>query len=91
MSPLPYKEVHQLFTSHASHSKNTEMAQALTAYLANADYLLNRLLVVANQCKMDQKAAKRTELDNVDLDGLRLMSALDRSDSDRFIASAHQA
>lgn len=55
------------------------MAQAFTAYLANADYLFDRLLVVPNQCNLDQTAAKRAKLDNVDVDGLRHLSALDKT------------
>lgn len=86
VTPLPYKEIGAL---SGAEKKKTEMGNAFGAYLANADYLFNRVLVVANQCKLDEAAAQLADLDKVD--GLRILQAIDRSDSGRLVATAQLA
>lgn len=65
------------------HIGNDARGKVFTAYLAN------RLLMVANQAGINQKAVKLTELDTASDQGL--LCVLERADSERFLAVVQQS
>lgn len=75
-------------TSSKATTGNVSRALGFLAYLANPEYLLNRVLVVANQSANDHQAAKTSTVK--DASRKAILCAIEKSDSDRLIHRLHQ-